>query len=84
MSVSVRDSDRSPRPAVWYPPHPLEVHVHDPGVEPALAVEGNKVTRGTVVVEAWRHRRYLFGGKIIEESPEVFRRPADKQFIEYR
>lgn len=30
-----------PRPPVGDVPHPLEVHVHDPGVEARLSIKGN-------------------------------------------
>ena len=30
-----------PRPPVGNVPHPLEVHVHDPGVEAGVSVKGN-------------------------------------------
>ena len=30
-----------PRPPVGDVPHPIEVHVHDPGVEARLSIKGN-------------------------------------------
>ena len=54
-------------PAVRNVPHPLEIHVHDPGIETGRPVVRHLVTWRVVVVETRRHRRHVLRGKVVKE-----------------
>ena len=66
-------------PAVRDISHPGQVHVHDAGVQSSLAVVGDLVTRGVIVVETGGHGSYVLRREIIKEGPEIFRRSGKTQ-----
>ena len=62
-------------PSIRNVPHPLEVHVHDPGIEAGGSVVRDLVPWRVVMVQARRHGCHVLRGEVVKEGPKIFRWP---------